>query len=267
MKKKLLFILIFSASFLPVPAQDNNKVRLAKSMYKGNDFSEIIEYSYNADGRIRKIVLSQNGKIHVTTTDFLFNSDGLLISYLNTFNLKISPQKTSITYDAQKRISSFEVKKTQNNTVVKARVFKYNGDTVKIVHPDNLMQPVICIFNRDSNIVKKQGLGEASVAFTNLYSKYDNSKNPLLFLGGYVNLDDTPKSLHNSLEDTYVDIYTINRKIEYQKVLVSQYKPGGPKIPAQYKNGLPVKATETSFDKAYNKIMPVSTITYQYINL
>jgi len=267
MTNKLLFILIFSGSFLSVTAQDNHKVRLAKSVYKGNDFSEIREYSYDSNGRIKKMVLSQNGKIHLTSTGFVFNQDGLLTSYLNTYNLNISPQKISISYDAQKRISSFEVSKTQQHTIVKAGVFYYHGDTVKFVHPQNLMQPVIYIFNSDSNIVQKKGLGGPGVAFTNRYPKYDNSKNPLLLLGGYMDIDKMPLSLHNSLEDDYVDIYTINRKIEYQQVLVSQYKPGGAKIPAQYKNGLPVKATETSFDKAYNKVMPVATITYQYITL
>ncbi len=88
----------------------------------------------------------------MTSTGFVFNQDGLLISYINTYNLNISPQKISITYDAQKRISSFEVRKTQQHAVVKAGVLYYHGDTVKLVHPKNLMQPVISIFNSDSNM-------------------------------------------------------------------------------------------------------------------
>ncbi len=84
-------------------------------------------------------------------------------------------------------------------------------------------------------------------------------------MGGFVY--EKPISKNNSLIDNYVDVYIMNRKIDYQKILASQYKSGGAKIPTQYKNGLPIKETVTSFDKAYNKIMPVSTTTYQYINL
>jgi hypothetical protein len=262
---KYLKILTILLLFFTIKVNAQNNIRLEKEVFKGNDFSQIIEYRYTNDGRIARIILSQDGKLHSTTTDFIFNSDGLLTSYLNTFNLKISPQKTTITYDNKKRISSFEVKKTQNNTVVKSRAYSYNGDTVKVIEPINLSQTVFYIFNSDSNIIKIESVNNPSSAFTNLYNRYDNSKNPHTLLGGFV--DEKPVSKNNSFEDNYVDIYKITRRFEYEKKFASNYKSGGAKIPTQIINGLPLKAIETSFDKAYNKVMPVSTTTYQYIKL
>jgi len=248
-----------------ITAQTAGNVRLAKKIYKGNDFTEVMEYSYNADGTIKKIVQLQDNKLHATTADFVFNNRGLLTSYIKTYNLNISPEKTTILYDDENRVSSFEVTKTQNQKTVKLRAYNYNGDTVKVTEPKYQSQTVLYIFNKDSNIIKIRGLGEPATAFTNLYDSYDAAKNPLRLLGGFV--DEKPVSKNNSLADNYVNIYLVNKKIEYQKISVTQYKPGGVKIPAQYKNGLPLKETATSFDKDYKKIMPVSATVYQYINL
>lgn len=262
MNKHVKIILPLFLFFTTTITAQNN-IRLAKEIFKGNDFSEVVEYSYDTDGKIKKIILSQDGKLHSTTTDFVFNTDGLVVSYLNTYNLKISPQKTTITYDTKKRISSFETKQTQTNKVVKSRKYSYNGDTVK-VNAVGLI--TYYIFDADSNIVKAESTNQPSSAFINLYKKYDNSKNPHLLLGGFFDVD-KPTSLHNSLEDNYVDVQIINRRFEYELKFASQYKAGGAKIPTQYKNGLPLKAIETRFDNAYNKVMPVSTTTYQYIKL
>jgi hypothetical protein len=263
-KIQLLAVIIFLITTVAT-AQTGNKVRLSKTMYKGNDFSEVIEYSYNADGTIKKIVESQNNKLNATIDNFIFNEKGLVTGYIKTFNLNISPQKTTILYDEQNRISSFKVIKTKDNKSVKVRAYSYNGDTVKVTEPQNLSQTTLYIFNSDSNIIKIQGLGSPSVAFTNLYEKYDIYKNPQTLVGGFV--DEKPITKNNSLEDNYVDIYILNRKIEYQKTFASQYRAGSAKIPTQFKNGLPLKEIVTRFDKAYNKVMPVSVTTYQYINL
>lgn len=264
-RKMQLLAAIILLLTVDATAQTGNKVRLSKTMYKGNDFSELIEYSYTADGTIKKIVLSQNGKLHATTDNFTFNEKGLVTSYINTFNLNISPQKTTILYDEKNRISSFKIIKTKDNKSVKTRVYSYNGDTVKVTEPQNLSQTILYIFNNDSNIIKIQGLGSPSVAFTNLFEKYDSYKNPQTLSGGFI--DEKPVSKNNSLQDNYAGIYVMNKKIEYQKTFASQYKAGGAKIPTQLKNGLPLKETVTSFDKACNKVMPVSVTTYQYINL
>ncbi len=256
------YILAITILYIQYVAIAQNNIRLSKETYNGNDFKEVIAYSYDDQGKIKKIMLSQDGKLHSTTTDFKFNSDGLLTSYLNTYNLNISPQLTTITYDAQKRLLSYITKKTQTNVVVKSKTYSYNGDTV-IVNAVGLI--TYYIYNADSNITKAESTNQSSSAFTNLYNKYDNSKNPHLILGGYI--DDKPISLHNSLEDNYVDIFIINRTIAYEIQFASQYKKAGVKIPTQYKNGLPLKITETRFDKAYNKVMPVSTTLYEYIKL
>ncbi|MEI9957674.1 MAG: hypothetical protein WDM90_15555 [Ferruginibacter sp.] len=169
-KKRIFVVAIISFFILQCTAQ--TKVRLAKTIYQGNDFSEIITYSYNTDGTIKKIVLSQNGKLHVTTDNFIFNEKGLLTSYIQTFNLNISPQKTTISYDGQNRISSFEIIKTKDKKLLKVRAYSYNGDTVKVTEPKYLSQTTLYIFNSDSNIIKVQGLGEPSVAFTSVPLNY-----------------------------------------------------------------------------------------------
>ncbi|MGF2413292.1 MAG: hypothetical protein ACQUYJ_13255, partial [Ferruginibacter sp.] len=245
---------------LNITAQTAGKnVRLAKKIYQGNDFTEVMLYSYNANGTIKKMVQQQDGKLHASTDNFVFNDKGLLTSYVKTYNLDISPEKTIITYDEQNRVSSFEIMKTQNKKTVKHRVYSYSGDTIKVTEPKYLSQTTLYIFNSDSNIIKIQGLGEPSVAFTNLYNNYDLAKNPQTITGGFI--DEKPVSKNNSLADSYADAYVINKKIEYQKIVATQYKSGGAKIPVQFKNGLTLKETATRFDKAYNKVMPVSVTT------
>lgn len=240
-------------------------VRLAKSIYKGNDLDEIIEYSYTPDGKIQKVKLSQNGKIFSTTTDFVFNNAGLVISYITTFNPKISPQKTTITYDDKNRISTLTDTKTQNNKVQKSRTFNYNGNITTVTSPGNASYKNNYIFNDNGDIIKEESVGSPSSASTTLYDGYDFIKNPLTMTGGYV--DESPLSKHNNTKDNYIDIFEHNRELIYSKKIVQTYKPGGPKIPTSYKNDLLIKAIETSFNKDYNKVMPVSTTTYDYINL
>ena len=256
----LIFVLFFSS--LMLSAQN---VRLAKSIYKGNDLSEVMEYFYSKDGNVKKITQTQDGKLHSTISDLIFNGNGLLASYTETFDLKISPQKTTITYDGEKRISTFKTIKTQDEKVMKTRSYSYDGDIVTVIEPVNNSYKTIYYFSKDGDITKMQDVWDPSTASTRLYDEYDLYKNPLTMTGGFIT--DKPISKHNSLADNYVDIYLIKRKLEYSKQLIHKHVPGGAKIPTMYGNNLLIKATETSFSKDLNKLIPVSTTTYEYIIL
>jgi hypothetical protein len=260
--KHRIQIIVLLLLFSMISAQ---KVRLSKSIYQGNDFSEVINYSYTPEGKIQKIELSQNGKLRETTTDFTFNEAGLVTGYKTIFNLKISPQKTTITYDEKNRIETFKTVKTMDNKLMKNRIYTYNGKVMTAIEPVNLSSKINYYFNDNGDIIKNENVSSSSSASTRLYDEYDWVKNPLVLTGGFI--EEIPISEHNSLADHYVDLFVIKRQLIYSKKTVNTYQPGGAKIPTQQKNDLLLKAIETKFDKAYNKVMPVSTTTYQYINL
>lgn len=260
--KRINFISILIFSISMVYTQE---VRLSKSVFKSNDFVEVMQYFYTPNGKIKKIVQSQDGKPHATISDFQFNEKGLLRSYITTFSLKISPQKSLISYDDQDRISTFKIIKTEDNKVVKNRNYSYEKDFVTVYEPVNNSYKTNYFFNKDGDITKMEDVWNPNTVSTRLYEQYDFVKNPLVMTGGF--LKDQPISKHNSLADNYVNIYLIKRKLQYSKKLENIHKTGGPKIPIIYKNNLLIKAVETRFDEAYDKIMPISTTTYEYITL
>jgi len=261
MKKIIFFImLVFAVQLL----QAQNKIRLAKKETTANGKTQVEEYKYDSLGRIEKITQSSNGKTTTTITEFVFNGKGLLVSYKKVPSIKTFPERVSIAYDEKNRLSVFE---TTGGGMIskKTKTLNYSGDTIKITESQIKGQETIFIIDADSNIIRKQGFNNGKPTYTILYNKFDFFANPIVTLGGFIEVN--PTSKHNCVEEEYSNRNPTKRKIEYEQILVSKYKPGGPKIPNQYRNGMPLKVTEISLEKKDNTEVEISTTTYQYIKL
>ena len=273
--KQFLFTLILAISIVNIYAQQapNTNRRLLKSVLKSPAVNEEYLYSYDEKLRIKKIVHSQEGKLSSTTESFTFNDSGLVTSYIRTYNLDISPEKTTIIYDAKNNVKSIEInrtKHTKKQDFASSWQYERNVDTLTVIDTRFFLGKVpktyLYVFNSDGNVLKKKGLGDPNSVNTTIYSQYDTYHNPQTLTGGYI--DEHVLSPNNFKVVEYVGIYTINSSIEYYTRTTKPPTPGGAKIPSQQINmGVVKKITETSYDKDAKRTFVVGTTTYTYINL
>ncbi|WP_300596750.1 hypothetical protein [Niabella sp.] len=245
-----------------VRAQPPEKMRLGKMVVKGNDFTSETSYEYNARLHIKKIVYKQDGKLHYTIDNFLFDTAGQLISYVKTYKVKISPQKTTVYYNCNKQVERMVLVNTQKtNKPDTINIFDFSRDgnrvTVKSSGSTTVYQ-----YDESGNIKQVEFSGNGAAPF--LFDRYDHSSNPLAFTGGY--MDEKPLSKNNhSWQQLGEARYIATRKITYAREIVHTYKPGGPKIPTQYRNGLPLQVVTSWYDPDAKRSINTETITYTYI--
>ncbi len=241
-----------------------NKVRLAKKEVVSNGNTEVELYTYDSLGRIKGIAQSNNGKLISTISEFVFNKNGLVVSYKKTPAIKTFPERVTIVYDDNNRMSTFEINGA--GIIAKRRkTFRYSADSTIITESPLKKRETILVRDADSNIIIKQSINNGKPGYTISYTKFDGFTNAAIMLGGFIEED--PFSKHNCLQEEYFNGNSIKRLIEYEKILVSKYIPGGPKIPTQYRNGLPLKISESSFDRKTKTEVQISLTTYQYIKL
>jgi|GEM_PF-4378472 len=261
--KCLILIMVMLLSPGAAMAQPPAKTRLSKMSFRGNDFTAETNYEYDDRLRIKKIIYRQDRKLHYTIDHFVFDDDGQLKSYVKTYNLKIAPQKTVIYYDGSNQVKRMEVVNTQKtnkpDTVAVFNVSRAdNRVTIK-----SMSSTTVYHYNASGNIGKVEFSTNGAAPF--LFDRYDYSSNPLALTGGYI--DEKPLSKNNhSWEQLGSSRYISTRKITYEKVLVHKYVPGGPKIPTQYREGLPLQVVTSWYDPDGKKAIITETISYTYIN-
>ncbi len=262
--KSILLLLFVGLSPL-LPAQNNSsRTRLSNVTYKGNDFSSETIYQYDSELKIKKIIYKQDGKQHYVITDFIFNPQGMVSSYIKTYSLKISPQKTEIKYDDNKRIQKITVTRTQPGdkpATVNVFDFSWSDDKLSI---SNMGSNTRYFYDSTKKINRVEFSTNGADPFQ--YNQYDNSLNPLSLTGGYA--DEKPLSKNNpAWQQLGSERYVSKIKTTYQKVMVQKHTAGGPKIPTQYKNGLPLQSVTSWYDPDAKRTMITGTTTYKYINL
>jgi hypothetical protein len=278
MKLKIAFLicsfLLSIIVFAQANEQPNSNRRMVRQTYAGRAFREEYNYVYDAQLRIKKITHTQDGKLSSTTESFTYNNLNQLTSYIKTYAIDISPEKTTVEYDDKNTLKRIEINRTQNTkkqNFVSSWDYAWENDSILSVTDTRFVmgktqQQFRYTFNKEGNIIKKEGLGQAASASNTLYSNFDKYYNPNLFLGGFT--DQHIISRNNCGTTNYVGNYIINSSFEYYSKTVTTYKPGGAKIPTQKMNtGFISKETQTSFDKDAKKVFVVGTTTYTYINL
>lgn len=260
--KLFMLIILMIVGIKAAEAQPFEKVRLSKVRFKGNDFKSETDYEYDDRLRIKKIIFKQDGKQHYVVDNFVFNEHGLLASYITTYNLKISPQKTVIYYDENKQLKRLETvntKKSDKSDTIEIFNFSRNSNflTVKSASRTTVYQ-----FNEISNITRVEFSTNGADPF--LFDRYDHSPNPLTLTGGYI--DKNPLSRNNhAWEQLGGDRYKASRKITYEKILVHKFTPGGAKIPTLYQNGLPLQIVTSWYDPDAKRMLITETIDYTYL--
>ncbi len=254
--------------------KSNLLIQLRQKKLQSNSVNEVYDYFYNAQKLVSKIKQTQEGKLTAVTDSFVYNKAGLLTSYLKTYTLDISPERTNITYyDNSGKIKRIEINRTQNTKAqpfVASWDYTWYKDSVVVTDTrfflGRVAQKFVYQLDNAGNILVKQGLGEASIASTTLYTGYDTGINPGYFIRGYADANLPCK--HNCTTTEYKGSYTIYSAFEYLHRTVHQHIPGGAKIPDQKINtGIVLKETQTAFDKDSKKIFTVAIITYTYTNM
>ncbi|MGJ7031753.1 hypothetical protein [Niabella hirudinis] len=261
--KFILLIIVMLSGSQAAMAQPSEKTRLSKISFKGNDFMSETSYEYDARLRIKKIVYKQDRKLHYTISNFMFNEEGQLKSYIKTYNLKVSPQKTAIYYDGSKQVQRIEIvntQKTDKPDTVHVFNFSRNGNQLAI---ESRVSTTVYHYDPAGNI-KRIGFS-TNGADPFLFDRYDHSLNPLALIGGYI--DETPLSKNNhSWQQLGSTRYISTRKITYEQVMVHKYVPGGPKIPTQYRQGLPLQIVTSWYDPDAKRTITTETVNYTYTN-
>ncbi|MBO9596159.1 MAG: hypothetical protein J7599_25175 [Niabella sp.] len=258
----LLLMVVLSGSQVAM-AQPEGKTRLGKITFQGNDFISETSYEYDVRLRIKKIVYKQDRKPHYTIDHFVFDAEGRLISYIKTYQLNISPQKTTVYYDVSgtlKRIDIVNTQKTDKSDTI--QVFNFKREQGRLV-VTGISGTTVYRYDASGNIKEITFSTNGAGAF--LFDRYDHSANPLAFTGGY--MDEKPLSKNNHSWQQLGDArYISPRKIVYVQEMVHTYEPGGPKIPTQYRNGLPVQIVTSWYDPDAKRSINTETITYTYIH-
>lgn len=262
----IISILIMLLALLPTQpavAQQAANVRLSKMVYRGNDFTAETRYEYDGLRRIKKIVYMQHGKLHYTISDFKFDEDGLVVSYIKAYHLKIAPQQSFIYYDERNLIKRIEIVRTVKSDqpdTVNIFTFQRDGSDLTV---RSMSRTTRYKCDEQGNI--KEIIFSTHGADPFLLDRYDSSPNPLLLTGGYVT--EEPVSRNNNLwQQRGSNRYISTTAITYQKLAVHQHVPGGAKIPDLYKNGLPLQAVTSWYDPDAKRMLIIQTISYSYIN-
>ncbi|MFC4262665.1 hypothetical protein ACFOWM_07245 [Ferruginibacter yonginensis] len=271
MKKiKLIPALLFAATLLTTENKaqapvKNPDVRLSKVVFKGNDFTSETTYFYDTHFKINKIIYKQDGRLHYTINNITFNNLGLLETYTTTYNLKIAPQKTTISYNDDNQVIKIEKIKTiptDKPVIISSQNYKWSPQQLMVTSAGNT---TVYTFDADNNITEIS-FPTTSGADAFHFNKFDESTNPLTLTGGFV--FDKPLSKRNAtVQQLGSERYTYNVSYTYQKLLVSKHVPGAAKIPTQYRNGLPLKSTTTWYDPEAKRKLVTENYTYSYINV
>lgn len=161
----------------------------SKKHYTGPDWTETITYSYNAKWQLTGVKQVQDNKLVQTLSNFTYTNNGKTSGYQETNANGGSPKTYTFSYDDQGRLITKQVLhfKDGKDNFKTVTTFTY-GENKVIASKEILTKKgnatVISKYELDDkgNILMFKGDTNSPNTYT-AFKNYDNTKNPLLFIG------------------------------------------------------------------------------------
>ena len=186
---KTIFIIIILLFSQLVNAQSTSDWKLSKRFYKGPDWTGSWEYSYDNNNRLKQVKYFQDKKLFYTSKSFVYNATGQLTSYEDVFtNKKTYTQRHYMTYTADNKLHTRELKELKEGTEKFRRSYTYQWGTDKVTAVKKEMNFAGMMESKRTYTLDKNGnatlITDAMKGGTpsNItYTGFDSKPNPLLY--------------------------------------------------------------------------------------
>lgn len=193
--KRILLVFLSMLFFVAIHAQNINDWRLSKVVYNGPGWKGITTYSYDNKWQVKEVKKLQDNKLVQVLKNFVYNSTGQLISYQEV-NTPGDPKTYYLAYDKEGRLEKKDIqffkngKENYKTFTVFSRGAKKIIATKRIVTQKSGEATIVSEYQLDEKGNILVSVGDMITPTTNTsFEDYDNTKNPLLFIGSLVDKD------------------------------------------------------------------------------